>query len=189
MKLEYTLTEQDYINFNLSFAETSDTVRKSMRKGQITGLIMFLILPFVLKNVSTLPFAYGMGIFGTLALLWFFFLPAFLKKNTIKQVKKMLQEKGDNFLGKKTLELRPDGIMTRGVEDETLTAYKAIEDITEYKGGVYLYTGPFSAIMINPSAFSSDQQRQDFIRELRTKANLQKAAPAKKSVFDKLDNL
>ena len=58
MKLTYNLTEEDYINFNMSYAETSDTVKKSMLRARITGPVMFLLLPFVLRNVTDIPFAY-----------------------------------------------------------------------------------------------------------------------------------
>lgn len=189
MKLDYTLTEEDYINFNLSFAQTSDTVRKSMLRGRIAGPIMFLILPFVLKNVSDIPFAYWMTIFAALALIWFLFLPRLITHNTIKQVRKMLKEKGNNFLGPKTLELRPDGIRTKGIDGETITPYSAVEDVSQYKGGVFIYTGSFSAIMINPGAFHSDQERESFIQEIQSKSRGKKTIPAKKSIFDKLDDL
>ena len=188
MKLDYKLTEEDYINFNFSYAETSDQLKKSMLRARITGPIMFLVLPFIMKNVSSIPFIYWMGLFSLVAAAWFFLLPGLIRKKTIKQIRKMLSEKGNNFLGPKTLELRPDGIMTKGVEGESLTVYSAIEDITEYKGGVYIYTSSISAIMINPGAFSSDQERQDFVNVLRSKTNIKPKA-GKKSIFDKLDDI
>lgn len=188
MKLVYNLTEQDYINFNMSYAETSDTLKKSMLRARITGPVMFLLLPFVLKNVTDIPFTYWMILFGIVAAAWFFLLPVFIQKNTVKQIKKMLREKGNNFLGDKVLELRPDGIMTKGVEDETITSYKAVEDITQYKGGVYIYTSSISAIMISPGAFESDQHRNEFIKELMAKTHIRPKA-SKKSIYDKIDNL
>lgn len=188
MKLTYNLTEEDYINFNMSYAETSDTVKKSMQRARVTGPIMFLLLPFVLRNVTDIPFAYWMGLFGIAAVAWFFLLPVFIKKSTIRQIKKMLKEKSNNFLGAKVLELMPNGIMTKGVDDETMTSYSAVEDITQYKGGVYIYTSSISAIMVSPSAFESDQARNDFINELRARTQFKPKA-AKQSIYDKLDHL
>ena len=100
----------------------------------------------------------------------------------------MLKEKSNNFLGAKVLELMPNGIMTKGVDDETMTSYSAVEDITQYKGGVYIYTSSISAIMVSPSAFESDQARNDFINELRARTQFKPKA-AKQSIYDKLDNL
>ena len=188
MKLTYNLTEEDYINFNMSYAETSDTVKKSMQRARVTGPIMFLLLPFVLRNVTDIPFAYWMVLFGIAAVAWFFLLPVFIKKSTIRQIKKMLKEKGNNFLGPKVLELMPNGIMTKGLDDETMTSYSAVEDITQYKGGVYIYTSSISAIMVSPSAFESGQHREDFIQELRARTQFKPKA-SKQSIYDKLDNL
>ena len=189
MRLEYNLSAQDYINFNLSYAETSPTVKKSMMRARITGPIMFLIMPFVMKNVSNIPFAYWMVLFSLTAIGWFFLMPYSIKRRTIKQVHQMLLEKGNNFLGHKVLELQPNGIMTKGMEDETLTSYKSVEDVTQYQGGVYIYTSSVSAIMISPEAFRSEAHRQEFLQELYAKINIKPKSQAKKSIFDKLDDL
>ncbi len=188
MRLEYTLTEDDYINLNFSYAESSASMKKSMRRARITGPVMFLILPFVMKNVSSISFIYWMGIFSIAAAGWFFLLPGIIKKNTVKQIKKMLAEKDKGFLGQKVLELRPEGIMTKGTDEETMTSYNTVEDITEYKGGVYIYTSSISAIMISPGAFASDKDRKDFLDELKSKTNI-KPKPAKKSIYDKIDSM
>lgn len=189
MKIEYTLTPQDYINFNLSYAETSPTVKKSMNRARITGPIMFLIFPFVMKNIGNIPFAYWMVLFAGLAVGWFFLMPYSIKRRTVKQVQKMLLEKNNNFLGPKTLELQANGILTKGVDDESLTAYKSVEDVTQYQGGVYIYTSSISAIMISPEAFHSEEHKQEFLKELYAKINLKPQTPAKKSIYDRIDDL
>lgn len=191
MKLEYTLTDQDYINFNLSFAETSSTVKKSMLRARLTGPVLFLALPFVLQNVSDIPFIYWMSVMGFTAVGWFFFLPSLMKRSTIRSVRKILKERGESFLGPKTLELTDGGIITRGTDSASTTAYSAIQQIVPYKGGLYLYTGALAAIMIAPNAFTSDAHRNEFIQalEARLPQPLPQQAERKAGIFDKMDRL
>lgn len=193
MKLQYHLTEQDYIDFNLNFFQNSPTMKKSVLKGRIAAPIIFVIAPFLVPSSSSLNPTIGKIIFFTMAVLWGAFYPAMIKKGFVRNIHKTLQEKSNNFLGDKTLELTPGGILTKGSHEEVLTAYDSIIDVQESGESVYLYTSSVSAIIISPSAFNTKESRQEFLSSLKnylpSSPAPQNISPAKSGIFDKLDKL
>jgi hypothetical protein len=60
MKLEFNITEEDYINFNMHHIDTSKTYRRTIFKQRYIVPIVFLIVPFVLAKISKIPFSYWM---------------------------------------------------------------------------------------------------------------------------------
>ncbi len=192
MKLEYEINEQDYIDLNVHHFENSKTIQSAHNKSRFAAPVLFLALPFVMKNTSTIPFWYWMTMFGILAVLWVIFYPSWMKKYYIKQTKKMLREKTNNgILGQKTLSLTEQGIITQGDGDETLTSYGNISQVAEGKTAVYLYNSAVSAIIVPNRAFSSSEQKAEFIREVKNKipAKTVSVVPHKKGIFDLMDKM
>ncbi len=89
MKLEITLSEQDYLTHQLFIASQSESVIKKRRVGRIVIPIIYLLIgvPFFLWNSN------GPGIFFIIiGILWFFFYPFYSRyrykrhyQNYIKQ--------------------------------------------------------------------------------------------------------
>ena len=192
MQLHYEITEQDYIDLNVHHFENSRTMRRAHNKARFSAPVLFLSLPFVLKDVTSIPFWYWMSLFGITAVLWLIFYTNWTKKYYIRQTKRMLLE-GNNssFLGSKTLTLTENGIVTKGEGDETTTSYSSISQISEGRSAIYLYNSAISAIMVPYRAFSSKEQQEEFLQEIRTRVPSRGAAssPSKKSIFRTMDRL
>lgn len=188
MKIAFDFTEQDYIDFNMHYYETSPTMRRSLNKSRIAGTLICFMMPFVAKDFGRVPFPYLMGGLGIMGILWFFFFPSRLQKLYLKQIKKMLQEKPNTFFGPKTLELRDDGIMVKGDAQESLNTYSSISQMYEHKGSIYLYNSAVSALIIPASAFSSSSERQAFLDALRPRLTLKEEATSNR-IFSKLEKM
>lgn len=188
MKLEFNLTEQDYIDFNLYHFDHSKSIQHAHNKSRFGAAIAYLALPFVLVNVTEIPFAWWMTTFSIVAIVWILLFPSSMKKFYTKQIKKVLQEKNNSFFGKKILELRDDGVMTKGDSDETMTSYHSISQIAESNGNLYLYNSSVSAIIVPASAFSSSDERKAFIETLRPRIQEQ-PTPEKQNLFSTMDKM
>ncbi len=186
MKLSFEITEQDYIDFNMTHFDTSKTIRNSYRKSYISGAVLLFALPFVIPPPVEGYLILWRGLLWGSAVLWLLFYTKLLKNRFRQNILKMLREKDNSFLGQKELELREDGILTSSSASETLTAYSGINDIIEGPTGIYLYNSAFSAIMVPKRAFADERQKKEFIEFVKPRI-VQKAMPAKKSLLDRLD--
>ena len=63
MKLKYNLTEDDYINFNIAHMKNSKSLKRTMMINRFLTPLIFLVMPFVLVNISNIPFGYWAVIF------------------------------------------------------------------------------------------------------------------------------
>lgn len=188
MKLSFELTEQDYIDFNLHYFDTSPTMRRSHNKSRLAGTLLFFVLPPVLRNMTDIPFWYWMTTLGIAGILWFFYFPKMMKRLYTKQIRKLLKEQKNYFIGKKTLELTSDGILTKGEDGESTVLYSSISKLQQHNGAIYLYNSAVSAIIIPADAFLSEKERNDFLNNITPHLNLEPES-AGGSLFDKLSKM
>lgn len=184
MKLEFTLTKQDYIDFNLYHLEHSPSIRSAHNKSRFGGAIAYLALPFVLVNVTTIPFFWWMITFSITAIAWVLLFPRTMRKFYIKQINKAFLEKNNSFF----LELREEGVMTKGDSDEMITSYRSISQIAQNDGTLYLYNSSVSAIIVPKTAFHSEDERRIFLDTLRPRIQEQPAIE-KKNIFSMMDKM
>ena len=74
MKLEFNITEEDYINFNIYHMNMSKTYRRTIFKQRYIVPIIFLIAPFLFVKISKIPFLYWMVVYGVLYIIWHAFI-------------------------------------------------------------------------------------------------------------------
>ncbi|MDO4711866.1 MAG: YcxB family protein [Peptostreptococcaceae bacterium] len=188
MKLDLDLTEQDYIDFNLDYFDTSPAMRSSHNKSRFAGTLMFFALPPVLGRITKIPFWYWMTTLGITGVIWSAYFPRMMKKIYTKQIRKVLREQKSYFIGKKILELKEDGIFTKGDDGESLVNYASISKLREKDGTIYLYNSPVSAIIIPARTFASAEEREGFLAQIRPRLQTVEEKPAP-SIFSALDRL
>lgn len=199
MKIEFELTEQDFVDFNIFHFENSKSVRSAHRKARFLAPVLFMAIPFVMKNVSEIPFLYWFVIFLILSILWVTLYPARMKKSIEKSVRKVLLERPNSIFGKKTVTLTDKGILTSGEDNNSEISYSAISEISESKKGtLYLYNSSLSAIIIPQSAFKYDTHKKEFLDELNKKRGSSSVQPElkkepeqpkRKSIYDIMDDI
>ena len=178
MTLKFTVTEQDYINFNLHHRKTS----KTGKRGKIANILILIpafFLGFWLANrIDDEPvdvyFFVFFGIMAAIALPLLFLLFTFLDKLIVRWTAKSMLKDGKNndFLGEQTVIFHEDCIEDINAHSQSRVPYTSIEKINFGYDCYYIYMGAIKANIIPLSAFADDAQRQEFLELLKQRTGL-----------------
>ncbi|MBJ8031528.1 YcxB family protein [Bacillus cereus group sp. N21] len=170
MQVEYTLTEQDFIAFNLHYARHSKMVKRSLvLQHYIVAIILFavplsvfLFGPPDYKSMD-LPF-----IFLLAGVIWIVFYPKCFYKLIERNIKKMLREGSyDNLIGKHNVQITDEGIIETNNGGETKLNWKGIEKVEENEAYIFIYVSSMSANIVPKHAFVQENSKNEFMRRLR----------------------
>lgn len=171
MTFEYQLTKQDYIDFNIFHLTFSKSIRRSIFFQRYIFSIVFLVLPFLLTQVTTMPLWYWFTVFMITYIIWIAFYPKHIKRTVVRRISKMLDEgKNKGLLGKHTFSFAEDGIVDITEESESKTKLSAIENIVESKEHIFIYIGAVAAFIIPLRIFKDEIQKVNFLKDLREMA-------------------
>lgn len=176
MNFDYTLTKQDYIDFNIFHMTYSDSMRRSIFVQRFILPIGFASLPFLLASFTMIPSWYWLIVCVSMSLIWIAFYPKYLKQSVSKRISKMLNEgenEGKGILGKHSFSLSEDGIVDISEHSELRTKLSAIENAVESKDHVFIYISAVSAFIIPNGVFESEAHKQDLLKMLRIKGEEQ----------------
>lgn len=169
MDFEYILSKQDYIDFNVFHISYSDSMRRSVFIQRYIPPIGFLILPFILILVTTIPLWYWLTVFVFTSILWIAFYQKYIERSISKRISKMLDEgenEGKGILGKHKFSFSKEGIVDICEHSELKTKLNAIENIVEAKEHIFIYISPVSAFIIPNRVFESGAHKRDFLEML-----------------------
>lgn len=170
MELHYSISENDYIQFNIFHYENSKTTKRLRLFLGILVPLLFVLLGFIMvKRLDFFPFLLAV----IFALVWFGSGGKTYKKILSFNIKKLMQEgKSNEFIGERTLSLLEEKILTVETYHTTESSYDSIQRIESDSERLYIYTGAISAFIIPFSAFDSETQKQEFLNILKQKAKL-----------------
>ncbi|MGI6168561.1 MAG: YcxB family protein [Christensenellales bacterium] len=174
MSIEFTVTEQDFVNFNVYHYEHSKKMKRTVRRMQVVMAIALLIVfgysGYTLGDSKGIVF-FAVGVVATA--VWIAFVPRYARWNIRRTARKMLKRGGDNgFFGRHTVTLEDDGIREISASSSAYTEYSSVERIGYGYGNYYVYTGALQAFIIPVSAFSGAEQRQAFLNLLSEKTGV-----------------
>ena len=154
MEINFKLTEQDFIDFNVHHMKTSKTMKKAVLMQRFFGPISFIIGIFVAYKITDIPLWYWSICFVIAGALWFVYYPKMIERSIRKRVKKMLSE-GQNkvLLSDTTLMVNEEGIKCTTEYNETITKF--------------IYDTAVSAIIVPLSAFETQDEVDKFHDLLR----------------------
>lgn len=173
MTIEYEITRQDYLNFNLIFLESSKTARRTLLIQRFLGPILFMILSYVVSIDSDISFWYWFTVFAIASVGWIIFFPKHTKRTITKRISKMLDE-GDNkgLLGRHELSLAEDGIHVVNDYKDSTTKWKAVENISVTEEYILVHVGTIAAHIIPTRAFNSQAEKDQFISIIKERSDL-----------------
>ena len=165
MEIDYHLTEEDYLNFNMFHVKNSKAVRETLNMQRFLTPIIFIIASFVLPKVGSISF---LGVFITflvVSILWVIFYPRYFYSYVIRGTKKMMKEgKNDGLLGKHHMILSEYGIIDSTSNGETKVTWSGIKTLSEDKQNIYLYNSSVSAYIL-------PKRELDDVEEIKTYLN------------------
>lgn len=172
MNYRYELNAQDLIDFNIFHITYSKLARRSFFVQRYILSLSFLILPFILRNFTTMPLEYLMVIFFLLYIYWVAFYPKRIKKIVSRKITKVLAEgKNHSVVGTHNLTITEEEIVDISEHSEARTPFQSVENIVEDKGHIFIYVNANSAHIIPIRMFESNEQKNELLAFLRKKVS------------------
>ena len=169
MQLHYTVSEDDYIAFNIYHARHVPNYKRTL-----IGLC--LLLPVLLAAATPLVFLVFPGaspwIWTGVAVvaggLWALLMPARFEALIRRHIKKIIKGRSE-FVGDFSLDLEEDALIYAGNHEKNEIAYGRVVKIVEDGSLIYLFLGPVSAVIVPTAAFADVSQKEAFFNLLRAK--------------------
>lgn len=164
MKLEYELTRQDYVDFNIYHVMNSKSMKNRLLFVWFVSPVLFLIFPLLFRRVSPNGFWVGLVVFAVTAALWIILFPRKYKKSLAKSVNKMLDEgKNNGFLGMRSLTFSDEGITQVSEAGETKNNWNVVERLAITDNYIFIYIASVMAYVVPDRVFSDATEREAFI--------------------------
>lgn len=171
MRVDYEVTIDDLLAFNLYHFNHSPTMKRQVLLGQIIFSVMIIIgFGWIIysNNVQGLPALIIAGIGALFIALFVAIYPRSVRSSVRKRIKKLAEEgRNTGMIGKQTMILAPDQITVTteaGTSTYKWTAINKIETTAEW---VFIYNTAISAFTIPRRAFPSDDACQTFIETVK----------------------
>ena len=172
MQLDFELTEEDYINYNLYHVKKSPSIKRSILFQRIFGPIVFMIAPFIAVKVSEPPLLFWLFMFGITSIIWITFYPKYANWEIKTRAKKMLQEgNNENMFDKRSLILTEEGIKETSSIANSKINWDKIISLDETDDYIYIYISSISAYIIPKRVFKDKTEQKLFIGELSKQIN------------------
>ena len=169
MKLQYELTNQDFLDFNINFIETSPVMKRSLLIQRIMFPILLLASPATLSNLFDVPFVVLMTLFGVLAILWALFYLKWFKYRIARKSEKLIASgKVPGIVGPHELFIEQGVISDK--TSANITRYETIEKVVESRTHIFIYVSQVMAYIVPKKVFTTPSEMETF-RGLLTSFN------------------
>lgn len=168
MKIDFILTKEDYIAYNIHHIEHSPSMRKSLNIQRYGLAMIFLVFPFIIASLTSIPLPVWLVVYGTVFIVWIKFYPKYFISSTKKRIVRLIEEGNSaNLLGERSILLTEDGVEEISPQGESRTTWGSIEKIDETDDYTYIYTSPINAYLVPTRAFEGTAQKSEFLQLLR----------------------
>lgn len=178
MNIEYDVSEQDYINFNLFHIKTSKKMRKSIWAADLTIAAILILasvfLFFVFKDRVVIPIYILVSL--ALIIFWVLFFPKWYELLLKRTIKKMIKRNESSFTPHQTLTLKEDFIISKNSANKSNVEYDTIQRLESANNCIYIYINEIKAYIVPFSAFSGLNEKSKFEQILEEKTGLKIAA-------------
>jgi len=166
LKIDYSLTEEDYLAFNLFHAKNSKAVSKSLMLQRFLSPIVFITAAFTFSWIGDVSLTASLIGFSFISILWIVYYPKYFYYLLTKNSKKMLQEgKNDGLLGDRYMTLSKEGITDVSSSGETKANWSGIKSIQEDDSRFYLYNSALSAYIIPKKSLQNVEETRDYLKK------------------------
>lgn len=157
MNIQYEVTHDDYLEFNLHYIKSSQTMRKTLFFQRIIGPITFVFGPFVAIKITDIPIWYWIIAFSVTSLVWFFYYPKYIVSSLKRRVNRTLKE-GQNkgLIGKQTLTITEDGLEFKNDFESASLKWSVLNKIERNDQYLFIYNSSVSAYIIPLSEMTKE---------------------------------
>ncbi|MFJ5717779.1 YcxB family protein [Neobacillus sp. NPDC093127] len=149
MEINYHLTEDDYLNFNLYHVKNSKAAMRTLNIQRFLMPIFFIAAAYLFSTIDDVPFLWMLVPFIIVSILWFIFYPKYFYNHVARGTRKMIKEgKNEGLLGDHTMRLSDEGIVDSNSNGETKVNWSGIHEFKESSDTFYLYNSAISAYIL-----------------------------------------
>lgn len=161
MEINYNITEEDYVNFNIYHNQNSKFMKRTILTMIIMIPVIFILLDYIrLKRITPVSVVISL-ILAVLAYLLKNKVLTFIVKTSVKQM--MREGKINEFIGNHNVTLSDNTIRLKDKYQTQEFSYDAVQSIRyDFKGYLVVYVGTLSAILIPESAFKNKDEERNF---------------------------
>jgi hypothetical protein len=165
MEIEYNLTEEDYLHFNLFHIKNSKTGKKSLLIQRLIGPVIFIMAAFIFAEIDEeLSFTLLLSIFIILSILWYLFYPKYFFGYVKRHTKKLISEGTNNgLIGKHVMTLDESGVTDISTTSETKVNWSGIQELKEDKEYLFLYNSAVSACILPKRDLENPEDIKKFV--------------------------
>ena len=165
MEIRYSLTEEDYLNFNMFHIKNSKTAKRALNMQRFLTPILFIVASFVLSKVGNISFLGLFIAFFMVSILWIIFYPRYFYSYVIRNTKKMIKEgKNDGLLGEHCMIFSEEGIVDSTTTSETKVTWSGIKNIKEDTHNIYLYNSSVSAYILPKRELNNVDEMKTYLK-------------------------
>jgi len=167
IKVDYELTAQDYIDFNLFHMNNSKKMKNILFIQRFIIPLIYFALPFVLARSTNVPFWLWMVAALVVYAVWVKIYPKRMKKSISQKLLRALkEERNAKLMGKHSCTLSKDMIVDIGKGGETKAKWSSILDVIESETHVFIFISDSKAFIIPKRALTTEELRQQFIAKV-----------------------
>ena len=146
MKLEYTINESDFLDYQLYTASKSERINRKRRNGQILLTVGFAILALIFYMNTKVVLAIYFGIFSLATAI---FYPRYFKRRYKKHYQGYIKEYYSKRFGQAVLtEIQDDLIYSRDHVGEGNIKMEEIEEVNETAKHFFLKVSTGQSLII-----------------------------------------
>jgi hypothetical protein len=88
LNLQFTLTEDDFIHFNLYHIHESSSTSRTLKIQRFSVPIIYMIFSFVFSKIADIPYVFMLVPFFLVSMIWVFLYPKYIKRKSSSSLKK-----------------------------------------------------------------------------------------------------
>ncbi|MGG3471093.1 YcxB family protein [Neobacillus pocheonensis] len=149
MEIQYHLTEEDYLHFNLFHVKNSKTAMRALNIQRFLLPVVFIIAAYLFSKFGDLSVMEAFIVYAIVAILWIMFYPRYFYRHITKMSKRMMKEgRNEGLLGDHVMKLTDEGIVDSTSNGETKVNWSGIFEMKEDDDNIYLYNSGVSAYIL-----------------------------------------
>ena len=170
MKVEYDLTKEEYIAFNMHYIENSPTLKRSLFIQRYVVALVFLAFPFIFSKIFGAPMLLSFIVYGAIFVAWILYYPKYYMATTKKRILRMIDEGSNaNLYGLRSMALTEVGVEEISEHGESRSSWNSIERIDETANHIYIFISSMNAYLVPIRAFEGRTQKDEFMEILKSK--------------------
>ncbi len=172
MEINYNVTEESFVEFNLFHAQHSSAIAKTMTIQRFLIPVIYLLVGVIFSYVLDIPVFILVGFFLILGVLWIVFFPTYFKRQIKRTATKMIREgQNEGILGKHSMVFTEEGLREISSKGETTVYWAGIERFNEDAFNFYLYNSAITAFIVpKKELINVDEVRSLLISKIHSSA-------------------